>query len=212
MGCHFLLQRIFPTQGSSLRLSRLLHWQVGSLPLSHLGSPILAQVPLVHRYPHYHHYKCSSPHSMDGASEAQHCRKGGRRLSLGCGWPEGQPWWFQRQCVGSLLCTTVLSENGPAGACIQAMTSWRSTKSHQDLGKKPRQVASWVVASMRPNASVPAFQKNGKEPQCLSVTYGEHVTLHPHSGSLGASGKKNGQNRTIDHIFSSFFLFHVRKV
>ena len=33
---HFLLQGIFPTQGSNLCL---LHWQVDSLLLSHLGSP-----------------------------------------------------------------------------------------------------------------------------------------------------------------------------
>ena len=32
---HFLLQGIFPTWGSNLHL---LHWQGGSLPLSHLGS------------------------------------------------------------------------------------------------------------------------------------------------------------------------------
>ena len=38
-GCHFLLQGIFPTQGSNLHLLGLLRWQVGSLPLSHLGSP-----------------------------------------------------------------------------------------------------------------------------------------------------------------------------
>ena len=38
MGCHFLLQ-IFQTQGSNPYLLHLLHWQVGSLPLSHLGSP-----------------------------------------------------------------------------------------------------------------------------------------------------------------------------
>ena len=36
MGCHFLLQRIFPTQGWN---PRLLHWQVDSLPLSHQGNP-----------------------------------------------------------------------------------------------------------------------------------------------------------------------------
>ena len=35
-GCHFLLQRIFPTRGSN---PCLLHWGVGSLPLNHLGSP-----------------------------------------------------------------------------------------------------------------------------------------------------------------------------
>ena len=39
VGCHFLLQGIFPTQGWNLHLWRVLHWQVDSLPLSHLGSP-----------------------------------------------------------------------------------------------------------------------------------------------------------------------------
>ena len=34
--CRFLLQGIFPTQGSN---PCFLHWQVDSLPLSHLGSP-----------------------------------------------------------------------------------------------------------------------------------------------------------------------------
>ena len=34
-GCHFLVQGIFPTQGSNLHL---LQWQVASLPLIHQGS------------------------------------------------------------------------------------------------------------------------------------------------------------------------------
>ena len=38
-GCHFLLQGIFLTQGVNLRLLHLLHLQVDSLPLHHLGSP-----------------------------------------------------------------------------------------------------------------------------------------------------------------------------
>ena len=38
VGCHFLLQRVFPTQGSNLHLW---HWQAGSSPLSHQGSPLL---------------------------------------------------------------------------------------------------------------------------------------------------------------------------
>ena len=33
LGCHVLLQGIFPTQGSNPHLLHLLHWQVGSLPL-----------------------------------------------------------------------------------------------------------------------------------------------------------------------------------
>ena len=36
VGCHFLLQRIFPIQGSNPCLLYLLHWQVDSLPLCHL--------------------------------------------------------------------------------------------------------------------------------------------------------------------------------
>ena len=36
VGCHFLLQGIFQTQGLN---PHLLHWQADSLPLSHMGSP-----------------------------------------------------------------------------------------------------------------------------------------------------------------------------
>ena len=36
VGCHFLLQGIFPIRGWN---SELLHWQADSLPLSHQGSP-----------------------------------------------------------------------------------------------------------------------------------------------------------------------------
>ena len=39
--CHFLLQGIFPTQGSNPCLPHLLHWPAGFLPLCHLGSPLL---------------------------------------------------------------------------------------------------------------------------------------------------------------------------
>ena len=38
MGCHFLLQRIFPAQGLNPCLMRLLYWQVDSLSLNHQGS------------------------------------------------------------------------------------------------------------------------------------------------------------------------------
>ena len=39
MGCHALLQGIFPTQESDLCLSCLLCWQVGSLPHAPPGKP-----------------------------------------------------------------------------------------------------------------------------------------------------------------------------
>ena len=38
--CHFLLQRIFPTQGLNPCLLCLLHWQAGSLPPAPPGKPI----------------------------------------------------------------------------------------------------------------------------------------------------------------------------
>ena len=44
VGCHFLLQEIFPTQGSNSRLFYLLHWQVDSLSLCYLGSLIALSI------------------------------------------------------------------------------------------------------------------------------------------------------------------------
>ena len=41
-GCHFLLQGICPTQGLTPCLLYLLHWQAGSLPLHHPGSPLVS--------------------------------------------------------------------------------------------------------------------------------------------------------------------------
>ena len=38
-GDHFLLQVIFPTQGSNLHFLHVLHWQANSFPLCHLWSP-----------------------------------------------------------------------------------------------------------------------------------------------------------------------------
>ena len=39
MGCDFILQGIFQTEGLNLHL---LHWQLDSLPLCHIGSPSLS--------------------------------------------------------------------------------------------------------------------------------------------------------------------------
>ena len=46
MGCHFLLQGLFPTQGWNLCL---LHWPVGSLQLSHRGSSLWG-LPWIHLF------------------------------------------------------------------------------------------------------------------------------------------------------------------
>ena len=41
MGCHFVPQRIFQTQGSNRHLLCLLHWQADSLLVNHQGRPII---------------------------------------------------------------------------------------------------------------------------------------------------------------------------
>ena len=43
VGCHFLLQDIFQTQGSNPRLLHLLPWQAESVPLYHWGSLVAVQ-------------------------------------------------------------------------------------------------------------------------------------------------------------------------
>ena len=43
VSCHALLQEVFLTQELNFSLLFLLHWQADSLPLCHLGSPIIKQ-------------------------------------------------------------------------------------------------------------------------------------------------------------------------
>ena len=45
MSCHFLLQRIFPTQGSNPRLLYLLYWKAASLPLTPPGKLYISITP-----------------------------------------------------------------------------------------------------------------------------------------------------------------------
>ena len=51
MGCHALLQGIFPTQGLSPHILRLLHWQAGSLPPVSPGKPKnIVRYPQTHKH------------------------------------------------------------------------------------------------------------------------------------------------------------------
>ena len=47
IGCHFLLQGIFLTQGLIPHFLYLLHWQAGSLPLVPPGKPQYSVYPLI---------------------------------------------------------------------------------------------------------------------------------------------------------------------
>ena len=61
VGCHFLLQGIFLTQGLNLHLLRLLHWQADSLLLHYLGSPYFLQSALNHHQSSKNQKVLSSP-------------------------------------------------------------------------------------------------------------------------------------------------------
>ena len=54
--CHFLLQRIFPTQGSNLHPLHVLHWQADSLPWCHLRNMLATFKDLKN---HIRHSVCS---------------------------------------------------------------------------------------------------------------------------------------------------------
>ena len=94
-GCYFLLQGTSLTQGLKLHLLCLLPWQVNSLPLRHLGSPItvtncpnstkcfksslvdpvveaLPPLPSSHLLPSHNHRKFSSPSKVTGVSSVSH--------------------------------------------------------------------------------------------------------------------------------------------
>ena len=81
MGCHFLLQGIFPTQGLNLLLLHLLCRQAGSLPLSHLGRdkgkvPRFLEAathkgPLVFKYPKGLSLRQSQPPGLKQGSSGQ---------------------------------------------------------------------------------------------------------------------------------------------
>ena len=57
MGCHFLLQGIFPAQGSKLRLLHLLHWQSDSFPLAPPGKSY-AYIYITHIHIYIHICMC----------------------------------------------------------------------------------------------------------------------------------------------------------
>ena len=71
VGCHFLLQGIFLTQRWNLCLLHLLHSQVDSLPLSHLGSPI-KNISNVKRLPPSFYIKPEPSHRLPGRKECCH--------------------------------------------------------------------------------------------------------------------------------------------
>ena len=77
VGCHALLQGIFLTQGSN---PCLLHWQVGSLPLSHLGITIyrLAAAKSLQSCP------TLQPHRWQSTRLPRPWESPGKNIGMGC--------------------------------------------------------------------------------------------------------------------------------
>ena len=67
VGCHALLQRIFPTQGLNPRLLYLLHWQTGCLPLAPPGKPKLTGVRSLPSGQLFTMLNCVSPPTRAGS-------------------------------------------------------------------------------------------------------------------------------------------------
>ena len=104
VGCHFLLQGIFWTQGSNLHL---LHWQEDSLPLRHQGSQFslteLDSTPVITRE---NPPGILSLHYLAIADELVRAKK----FHVACGLPDVWSLWWQR-CSVSVLSDVITSSH-----------------------------------------------------------------------------------------------------
>ena len=87
VGCHALLQGIFPTQGWNPRLLRLLRWQTGSLPLAPPGKPqsFLRVLQML----------------LGECVTVQHCR--GHHLTPGIAKHSAYPMWSSGSHIGTCI-------------------------------------------------------------------------------------------------------------
>ena len=134
VGCHCFLQVIFLIQGSNPRLLCLLHWQTGSLPLSHLQSP-----PSFFRLLWWLTFK---RRGLQSWQEAPHCGSG---FTLGWLWGD----W---PLLGSPRTSA-----GPVGFFSHARSVYDFHFNHQCL---PSALASTVPISLGLNLSGQHFFKN----------------------------------------------------
>ena len=134
VGCHALLQGIFPTQGLKLHPVSLLHWQAGSLPIGPPGEPSqvgsftilgsfsgpfnLASGGLLE--------KAMAAHSSTLAWKIPWTEEPGRLQSMGL-WRVGHAWSDLAVAAGGLLAAPPL--NPPFGGWSLAHKKWRGKSS-----------------------------------------------------------------------------------
>ena len=108
VGCHFLLQGIFLTQGSNLHL---LHWQANSFPLGHLGSS-----------PKFHGISLTVDEY--------------RLTSLKCKIPVRKKQWFTlRVWLGGFSVYTSLRSAGTRKCEFDGKGNWRKNSDHLGSGE-----------------------------------------------------------------------------
>ena len=78
--CHFILQRILPTQGLNPHLLCLLHWQVGSLPPA--PARLLLKTPFTQRRIGTNTMTSHSPHTTVFCQHLPKVDLGGKQLIL----------------------------------------------------------------------------------------------------------------------------------
>ena len=81
VGCHFFFQGIFLIQGLNLRPLHLLHWQAGSLPLSHLGSLLDSMLLLLLLLSHFSHVRLCATSERQIQQEQVCCKANNTRFS-----------------------------------------------------------------------------------------------------------------------------------
>ena len=108
IGCHFLLQGIFPTQGLNLWFLCLLYWQADSLPLSPPGKALLNSTWL----------ELTDPSRTDHRDRQQWALAWSKVLVPCPGTESGKPGW-----KSEILATT--SPRGVSG--LRQSSSWLST-------------------------------------------------------------------------------------
>ena len=117
-GLPFLLQGIFPTQGSN---PRPLHWQADSLPLSHLGSPTVALTSLNINSPRSARGFQDREQQLDQVSSQRPSMLQAHLSQMHTTWKWRSSWW-------TLMCDATKCRNESSSSYVSRKepgTSWR---------------------------------------------------------------------------------------
>ena len=158
VGCYFLLQEICPTQGLKLHLLHLLHWQVDSFLLCHLGSPntMTGKISNDLNFTRTWHPPglSSAPQSISFPlnNDASAGRWVGHLLSVWALW-EGPRWEvnWKRTMLVTEKTTWKRSENGQTKTVDSESTGkeiggwWAKKCSHSEIEVQDKQITACIL-------------------------------------------------------------------